>query len=63
MINIKIQVIDNKTESSIELEGAVKLYDIAMTILELERYKQKLLDESEKYDSDIKIEEGDGIGK
>jgi len=55
MIEIRIKSENKKIQSSVEITGKTKLYDVAMMLLELERMKQKVMEESENYESDMEI--------
>lgn len=55
MIDIRIRSVDDKIEKSHEMKGTVSLNDVAMCLLELENIKHWLLEKSEDFDSEIKI--------
>ena len=59
MIDIKIRCAGRKIETSYHLQDLVCLSDIGLAILELERVKQKLLEESDNCEPDVEIKEGD----
>lgn len=59
MINIRVRAINHKIESSYEKKDFVTLNDFAICVLELERIKQRLIDESDNCENDLLIKSGD----
>lgn len=55
MIEIKIEAKNRKIQTSYNIEGYTTLNDVALTLLELEKIKQRLLDESENYEPELEI--------
>lgn len=59
MIDIKIRCKERQIETSYHLQDFVCLSDIGLTILELERIKQRLLEESENCEPEVEIKSGE----
>jgi hypothetical protein len=62
MIEIKIESKNRKIQSHYNIEGYTELNDVAMTLLELERIKKRLLDESENYEPIMELSDNDETG-
>jgi len=57
MIKIRIEAKNRKIQSSYHIKGYTELNDVAMALLELEKIKQRLLDESENYEPIMEIKD------
>lgn len=55
MIEIKVRTVNNKIESSYDINGKVVLADIGLAIAELERIKLWLLDEIDNCEPELQI--------
>ena len=55
MIDIRIETNNGTIASHYSFEGKNKLNDVAVTLLELEKMKLIMLEESERFEPDVEI--------
>jgi NRPS condensation-like uncharacterized protein len=57
MIEIKIESKNRKIQSYYNISGYTELNDVAMALLELKKIEQRLLNESENYESIMELKD------